>query len=207
MLLLLCYRLGHSQDIPEAFKKMTSLRQLLRWTTWIKFTDTRRRPLTPVISNLYPFQLNVGRWGGGGEFDGIIIRPCWESFSCFDSTHFLNLCLLVDRARIVCIPPPPSLSEWEEDQQLQLEQHKSQGDAEKKELQQQQQSDGGGGGGEATSPSRLTIAEIPPVSEVDARNALLGLVTEHCCWGRSAARHMSIGKILSSSAFHVKMTF
>jgi hypothetical protein len=101
------------------------------------------------------------------------------------------------------------LSEWEEDQQLQLEQHKSQGDAEKKELQQQQQqqSDGGGGGGEATSPSRLTIAEIPPVSEVDARNALLGLVTEHCCWGRSAARHMSIGKILSSSAFHVKMTF
>lgn len=103
----------------------------------------------------------------------------------------------------MCIPPPPSLSEWEEDQQLQLEQHKSQGDGEKKELQQQQQSDGGGGG-EATSPSRLTIAEIPPVSEVDARNALLGLVTEHCCWGRSAARHMSIGKILSSSAFHVK---
>lgn len=45
-----------AQDIPEAFKKMTSLRQLLRWTTWIKFTVTRRRPLTPVISN-FPFSI------------------------------------------------------------------------------------------------------------------------------------------------------
>lgn len=108
-------------------------------------------------------------------------------------------------APTVCIPPPPSLSEWEEDQQLQLEQHKSQGDGEKKEQQQKSEGDGGGGcsGTEATSPSRIQIAEIPPVSEVDARNALLGLVTEHCCWGRSAARHMSIGKIVSSSAFHV----
>ena len=109
----------------------------------------------------------------------------------------------------MCIPPPPSLSEWEEDQQLQLEQQKPQGDGEKKELQQQQQSEqslvqgDGGSGSEATSPSRIQIADIPPVSEVDARNALLGMVTEHCCWGRSAARHMSIGKILSSSAFHV----
>ena len=118
------------------------------------------------------------------------------------------MCLLSCTADAVCIPPPPSLSEWEEDHQLQLEQQKSQGDGEKKESEQQQQSlvqgDGGGcSGTEATSPSRIQIADIPPVSEVDARNALLGMVTEHCCWGRSAARHMSIGKILSSSAFHV----
>ncbi|XP_032795927.2 protein SSUH2 homolog isoform X5 [Daphnia magna] len=110
----------------------------------------------------------------------------------------------------VCVPPPPSLSEWEEDQQLQLEQQKSRADGEKKEQQPEQQmaqGDGAGGcsGTGATSPSRIQIADLPPVSEVDARNALLGMVTEHCCWGRSAARHMSIGKILSSSAFHYEI--
>ncbi|KAI9561797.1 hypothetical protein GHT06_012758 [Daphnia sinensis] len=110
----------------------------------------------------------------------------------------------------VCVPPPPSLSEWEEDQQLQLEQQKSQADGEKKDQQCEQQmaqgdAAGGCSGTGATSPSRIQIADLPPVSEVDARNALLGMVTEHCCWGRSAARHMSIGKILSSSAFHYEI--
>ncbi|XP_057376319.1 protein SSUH2 homolog isoform X3 [Daphnia carinata] len=110
----------------------------------------------------------------------------------------------------VCVPPPPSLSEWEEDQQLQLEQQKSQADGEKKEQQCEQQmaqgdAAGGCSGTGPTSPTRLQIADLPPVSEVDARNALLGMVTEHCCWGRAAARHMSIGKILSSSAFHYEI--
>ncbi len=159
--------------------------------------------------------LGIGLGNSAPGFDGITIRPpagrasCFFLFFFFKFDSFPVVCVYWSAGRIVCIPPPPSLSEWEEDQQLQLEQHKSQGEGEKKE--QQQPSDGGGGGGgcsgtEATSPSRITIAEIPPVSEVDARNALLGLVTEHCCWGRSAARHMSIGKILSSSAFHVKTT-
>ena len=104
----------------------------------------------------------------------------------------------------MCIPPPPSLSEWEEDHQLQLEQEKPPADGEKKEEQLVQ---GDGGGTDGTSPSHIQIADMPSVSEVDARNALLGMVTEHCCWGRSAARHMSIGKILSSSAFHVNGKF
>lgn len=109
----------------------------------------------------------------------------------------------------VCVPPPASLSEWEEDQQLQLEQQKSQADVEKKEQQCDQQlpqGDGACSTAGLSSPSRIQIADPPPVSEVDARNALLGMVTDHCCWGRSAARHMSISKILSSSAFHVNST-
>lgn len=102
----------------------------------------------------------------------------------------------------VCIPPPPCVAEWEEDQQQQQQQQqKEKEDQKKEESKEEQQSEQPQQ--EVTSPTRLQIADLPPVSEVDARNALLGMVTEHCCWGRAAARHMSIGKILSSSAFHV----
>lgn len=100
----------------------------------------------------------------------------------------------------MCVPPPPSLSEWEEDQQLQQQQQSDEThDGQEKQSGQQQE----GSGVEVTSPARIQIADVPAVSEVEARNALLSMVTEHCCWGRAAARHMSIGKILSSSAFHV----
>ncbi len=37
------------QDIPEAFKKMTSPRLLRHWITWFKYSATRPRPLMPVI--------------------------------------------------------------------------------------------------------------------------------------------------------------
>lgn len=57
------------------------------------------------------------------------------------------------------------------------------------------------------SPTRVLVAEVPAVSEVDARNALLSMVTEHCCWGKAAARNMAINKIASTSAFHVIIKF
>ena len=60
------------------------------------------------------------------------------------------------------------------------------------------------GGGAVTSPSRAQIADLPAISEVEARSALLSLVTEHCCWGKAAARNMAISKIVSTSAFHVR---
>ena len=51
----------------------------------------------------------------------------------------------------------------------------------------------------------LSPGQLPTVSEQEARAALLGLVAEHCCWGRAAARHMAIGKITSTSAFHYEI--
>lgn len=122
----------------------------------------------------------------------------------------------------MCIPPPPSVAEWEEDQLLLQQQQQQQdkkkqpedGQKESTEQQQQQQQQTNQkpsdeqppqADAQVTSPNRIQIAsDIPVVSEVDARNALLSMVTEHCCWGRAAARHMSIGKIVSSSAFHVR---
>lgn len=59
--------------------------------------------------------------------------------------------------------------------------------------------------GAVTSPTRAQIADLPAISEVEARAALLGLVAEHCCWGKAAARHMAISKIVSTSAFHVRL--
>ena len=59
--------------------------------------------------------------------------------------------------------------------------------------------------GAVTSPSRAQIADLPAISEVEARGALLGLVAEHCCWGKAAARNMAISKIVATSAFHVRL--
>lgn len=134
-------------------------------------------------------------------------------FTSADIHHHLNFFFFLNNA--VCIPPPPSVAEWEEDLQLQQEQQKQQQQQQEKEKdgqkdpnqQQQQQQPEGGDGPQVTSPMRIQIADVPPVSEVDARNALLSMVTEHCCWGKAAARHMSIGKIQSSSAFHVSFFF
>jgi len=42
------------------------------------------------------------------------------------------------------------------------------------------------------------------VTEQEARAALLSLVSQHCCYGKDAAREMAIVKISYSSAFHVK---
>ena len=69
-------------------------------------------------------------------------------------------------------------------------------------------SGGGGGVGQAASavsPSRSQVADVPVVSEQEARAALLTLVAERCCWGRTAARNMSISKIASTSAFHYEI--
>ena len=65
--------------------------------------------------------------------------------------------------------------------------------------------DGEAEDGETSCPTRSQIAEVPAVSEQQARSALLGLVAERCCWGRSAARAMAINKITSTSAFHYEI--
>lgn len=194
---------------------MTSPRLLRHWITWIKYSVTRRPPLMPVI--LWT------RWLIGIPY--LLTNPALIPFSLTSSSSsdcnsignsiiislFSGFCvrLFIGR-RTVCIPPPPSVAEWEEDQLLQQQQQQQQKEDQKKEEatkgEQSEQQPQGQDGTEVTSPTRLQIADLPPVSEVDARNALLSMVTEHCCWGRAAARHMSIGKILSSSAFHVMLS-
>ena len=41
------------------------------------------------------------------------------------------------------------------------------------------------------------------VSEEEARDALLSYVSEHCCFGKGAARDMEIEDVTASSAYHV----
>ena len=111
----------------------------------------------------------------------------------------------------MCIPPPV---EWEPETIAEVpgaplkDPSASQGEGgeggEGVQPQQQQQQQQPSPQPSGPSPTRVHIAEIPPVSEVDARNALLSMVTEHCCWGKAAARNMAINKIASTSAFHVR---
>ncbi|XP_070559582.1 protein SSUH2 homolog isoform X2 [Ptychodera flava] len=53
-----------------------------------------------------------------------------------------------------------------------------------------------------TDNSQHQFADIIYLSEDDARDSLLGYVTEHCCYGKRAAREMNINNILPSNALH-----
>ena len=53
-------------------------------------------------------------------------------------------------------------------------------------------------------PPREPVHVGGEISEQQARAALLCHVTDHCCYGRSAARHMAISKINYTSAHHVR---
>lgn len=105
----------------------------------------------------------------------------------------------------VCVPPPPvSLAEWEEEvAAAAAEAAGGTGAGAVGGPEGAAGTNNGGGSSGSSPPSRTFAADLPTISEVEARNALLGLVADHCCWGGSAARKMAIGKILSTSAFHV----
>lgn len=108
----------------------------------------------------------------------------------------------------MCIPPPV---DWEPETSAEAPAappreppSEAQGDAGEGDGTVQQQQPAPSPQPAGPSPTRVHVAEVPPVSEVDARNALLSMVTEHCCWGKAAARNMAINKIASTSAFHVR---
>lgn len=108
----------------------------------------------------------------------------------------------------VCVPPPPvSLAEWEEEvAAAAAEAAGGTGAGAVGGPEGAAGTNNGGGSSGSSPPSRTFAADLPTISEVEARNALLGLVADHCCWGGSAARKMAIGKILSTSAFHVRFS-
>ena len=43
------------------------------------------------------------------------------------------------------------------------------------------------------------------VSEAEARQSLMGLAGDNCCWSSKPARDMTVESITSSNAFHVRM--
>lgn len=53
----------------------------------------------------------------------------------------------------------------------------------------------------------LSKTSIPRISEDEARQALLEMVSSHCCYGKTAARELIFTNITSSSAFHVRVTW
>ncbi|XP_037078373.1 protein SSUH2 homolog isoform X2 [Pollicipes pollicipes] len=57
----------------------------------------------------------------------------------------------------------------------------------------------------STAPPRDPVHVGAEISEQQARAALLCHVTDHCCYGRAAARHMSMTKINYTSAHHYEL--
>ncbi|XP_041347179.1 protein SSUH2 homolog isoform X2 [Gigantopelta aegis] len=53
-----------------------------------------------------------------------------------------------------------------------------------------------------SAPERREFQNSPTITEEQAREALLGLVAENCCYGAGAAKEMDIKDLKSSSAFH-----
>uniref|UniRef100_T1JCR8 CR-type domain-containing protein n=1 Tax=Strigamia maritima TaxID=126957 RepID=T1JCR8_STRMM len=51
-------------------------------------------------------------------------------------------------------------------------------------------------------PSRSSFTSYPALTEDQAREALLNFVSEHCCYGKSAAEEMVFRSIENTSAFH-----
>ncbi|XP_069141147.1 protein SSUH2 homolog isoform X1 [Argopecten irradians] len=51
-------------------------------------------------------------------------------------------------------------------------------------------------------PERQNVANVPTISEQDAREALLKHVAEHCCYGKGAAEDLKYMDLKSTSAFH-----
>ena len=48
---------------------------------------------------------------------------------------------------------------------------------------------------------------LPQIHEEEAREALLGFVAEHCCYGKGAARDLKFTDLRHSSAFHVSTKY
>ncbi|XP_041350409.1 protein SSUH2 homolog [Gigantopelta aegis] len=53
-----------------------------------------------------------------------------------------------------------------------------------------------------SAPERREFQNSPTITEEQAREALLGYVAEHCCYGAGAAKEMNIKDLKLSSAFH-----
>lgn len=51
------------------------------------------------------------------------------------------------------------------------------------------------------------LDSVPHINEFEARGALLLLVSQHCCYGKTAAKDMTIRKIAPSSAYHVSRLY
>ena len=49
----------------------------------------------------------------------------------------------------------------------------------------------------------IFIKSVPTITEQEAREALIELVADHCCYGKGAAQDLSFNDLKSSSAFHV----
>ena len=127
----------------------------------------------------------------------------------------------------MCVPPPPIIittSDWmdeadpadckpeklgqEETQEKSEAEEVEEQDGDPKEEEEEEEEeeepeDDDEGTATSNSAIRAQIADVPAVSEQQARTALLHLVADHCCWGKGAARNMNINRIVSTSAFHV----
>lgn len=51
-------------------------------------------------------------------------------------------------------------------------------------------------------PQREAVTGLPQIREEEAREALLGFVAEHCCYGKGAATELKFTDLHHSSAFH-----
>ena len=54
-------------------------------------------------------------------------------------------------------------------------------------------------------PEREAFTGLPQIQEEEAREALLGFVAEHCCYGKGAALDLKFTELIHSSAFHVSI--
>lgn len=164
--------------------------------------DDPYSPSAPVDSGTLPrSRPREYRHSGGVQEDDVTpsAPPLdhMEPISGYEATSF----------DAVCVPPPPvSLAEWEEEvAAAAAEAAGGTGAGAVGGPEGAAGTNNGGGSSGSSPPSRTFAADLPTISEVEARNALLGLVADHCCWGGSAARKMAIGKILSTSAFHYEI--